>query len=145
MLTIPDVRQRTDWSCGAACLAALFRFHKRPAPGWVALLPNPDRGTSPDVMEAALHAGFGRPPLRGALDLADLRHLAATGRPVLCAVTWGGTGHWVVCRGVARGRVGYHCPTDGPGSMRAAEWLAGWRDEVDTSPYQRFGLAGWPG
>ncbi|MES2208572.1 MAG: cysteine peptidase family C39 domain-containing protein [Chloroflexota bacterium] len=145
MLTIPDVRQRDDWSCGAACLAALFRFHRTRRPWWLAQLPNPDRGMSPDTVEAALFAVFGRPPIRGRLDLADLRHLAATGRPAICAVTWAAGPHWVICRGVARGRVGYHDPTHGPGSMPAAEWLAGWRDEPATSPYQSFGLAGWPG
>lgn len=143
LLAIPDVRQRTDYSCGAAATAAVLRYWHVAAPRWLERLANPERGMQPDTIYAVLSDAFGRPPLAGSIELHDLRHLTATGRPVLCPVTWD-TGHWVVVRGVTRSRVHYHCPINGPGSDPIAEWLASWRDEPDDSPYQRYALCGWP-
>lgn len=149
MLTIPDIRQGDDYSCGAACLAALFSFHRTRPPLWLRRLPNRDRGMSPDTIEAVLFDGFGRPPLRGRMVVDDLRHLTRSGRPVICPVIcpviWSEVSHWVVVRGVARGRVYIHDPMDGPVSMAAAEWHGVWRDKPRCSPHQRFGITGWPG
>jgi ABC-type bacteriocin/lantibiotic exporter with double-glycine peptidase domain len=143
MLTIPDVRQRDHYSCGAACSAALLSYYHLPVPRWLRRLANPERGMQPDTLYAILSDAFGRPPLAGSVELHDLRHLTATGRPVICPVFWD-SGHWVVVSGVTRSRVHLHCPIDGPTSVPIRDWLADWRDEPADSPYQRYALCGWP-
>lgn len=145
MRRVPDIRQRDDFSCGAASLAALLSFHGRRVPRWVYRLANPVRGMQPETVEAVLYATFGRPPLIGSMSTEDLRHLTRTGRPVLCPVVFGEGGHWVCVYGVARGRVHFHCPTGGPDSLTVRQWLARWRDDPPESPYQRYALCGWPG
>lgn len=139
-LCLPDIRQQDDFSCGAASLAALLAFHGIPRPRWLCRLANPDRGMTPETVEAVLFAATGRPPLRGSMGVADLRHLTRSGRPVMAVCDLGHGSHWVVVSGVVRRRVYYHDPTHGPSDLREADWLTVWRDTPATSPYQRFGI-----
>jgi predicted double-glycine peptidase len=143
-LTIPDVRQRDDYSCGAACLAALLSFHGiRPA-RWVREIANPVQGTATDTVEAVLWRSLGC-VARGTMTLHDLAHYVRTRRPVVCPISLTTGGHWVVVSGVTSRRVYYHCPLDGLEWMTRARWLACWRDWTpDGSEYPRFGLVGWP-
>lgn len=133
LLDIPDIRQADDYDCGAAALDAIARFHGLRARGPVALA-NPVQGMAPDTVEAVLRS-LGLSVLSGTMTVDDLRHLTRSGRPVLCPVAHHG-GHWVVVRGVERGRVYYHCPAAGPAVLREADWLAAWRDTSRTG--QRF-------
>lgn len=127
LLDIPDIRQQADYDCGAAALDAVLSFHGLRVRGPVRLA-NAVQGMSPDTVEAVLRS-VGLAVLSGTMTVGDLRHLTRAGRPVLCPVSAGG-GHWVVVRGVARGRVHFHCPTRGPVHTPELHWVAEW---VDTS------------
>jgi hypothetical protein len=127
LIEIPDVRQRSDYGCGDAAvdaaLGALGISRKRGT-----RLSNPVQGIAPDTVAAVLRAA-GCVVLAGPMPgtVGDLKHFTASGCPVLCPVANHG-GHWVVVRGVQRGRVYYHCPLDGPLSRPGGEWLAHWHD-----------------
>lgn len=131
MLTIPDVRQRGEFDCGLACVVAAARFlGKRPSYDRFGDLVDPVRGMEPDVVVAAL-ASLGLGTLAGRMPggLADLQHYTRLGLPVLAPITVEAVGHWVVVRGVARGRVYVHDPSwRGPRSVRLQSWLDAWRD-----------------
>lgn len=141
-LLIPDVRQRSDFDCGQAAVEAVFRYHG--LTGAVRRLANPVQGMAPDTLEAVLRS-VGLAVLSGEMTAADLRHLTATGRPVLCPIQHDGVGHWVVAAGVARGKVHYHDPLAGPRSLRLAEWADRWTDTGrHGTAFVRFGVCGWP-
>lgn len=137
LLAIPDIRQAAAHDCGDAVLFALAAFHGLPTPPAVSC---PVSGTDPATLEMAARR-LGLPVLSGTLTVADLAHLTRTGRPVLCPVAALG-GHWVIVRGVDRGRVYAHCPVAGPVSAPAAKWVAGWRDTSRAGvEYDRWGIA----
>jgi hypothetical protein len=147
ILDTPDCRQRDDYSCGAVCLEILFRYHGVGRPRWVGLLPSPHDGLQPDAVKAAAYAVLGN-VLAGPMTVGILKGLVADGKPVLCPVTLPGDacGHWLVVRGVTRGRVYYSCPLTGHQSMPLAAWAAAWRDEpAEQSIYNNWGVTGWPG
>ena len=145
MLDLPDIRQRTDWDCGAACVEAVVRFYGRPLPQLIPRLATPTDGTQPDTLKAAFYAALGPNVVSAPMTLGILRGFIADGKPVVCAVIPEGeeTGHWVVVRGVTPKRVYYHCPTNGRESLPHGEWLACWRDD-DDSPWQQWGISAWP-
>lgn len=80
--------------------------------------------------------------LSGTMTVDDLRHLTRTKRPVVCPVTLpDGNGHWVVVRGVLRGRVHIHCPIFGPHAQPVAAWLSRWYDSTSKGhEYDRWGI-----
>lgn len=127
MLTIPDVRQRADYDCGAACVAAVLRALGIKVPVELWDLANPVQGMPPDTVEAVLR-GAGVRVVSGQMSAADLQHFTRSGAPVLCPVNSGGEGHWVVVTGVGRGRVHFHDPAAGPTSLRVKEFLPMWQD-----------------
>lgn len=143
VLDLPDVRQRDDHSCGRVAVECVLRHYGLTPARWLARLANPVMGMSPDTIEAVLWDALGH-VLRGSMDAALLQSLTRSGRPVLCPVTVAGGGHWVVVRGVARGRVYYHCPTAGPASLRLPAWHEIWRDHGPAGAYHSFGVCGWP-
>jgi hypothetical protein len=150
LLDLADLRQDDEHSCGAVALEVLFRFHGTPPGRWKHLvreLVNPVDGLYPDTVVAILHSVFGVPPLRGSMEVDDLRHLTRTGRPVLCLVRCDAPdqtiGHWVVCRGVGRGRVYCQCPTNGRVSYVFSRWSDTWTDG-SADGYVRFAACGWP-
>ena len=123
LLVIPDIRQSADYDCGDAVVSALARFHGIGVSGGIS---NAIQGTDPGTVEAVVRR-WGLPVVSGTLTLADLAHFTKTGRPVLCPVAAFG-GHWVIVRGIDRGRVHVHCPFSGPTSTPSAKWVAEWRD-----------------
>lgn len=142
LLTIPDIRQREDYDCGAACVAALLSFHGRRWPA-VWSLPNPVQGLAPDTVEAVLRAA-GLSVASGSMRLADLRHYADSDRPVMCPVALHG-GHWVIVRGVSARRVYYHCPTAGPTWVGARDWREVWHDTSrGGTSYPSYGIVASP-
>lgn len=141
LLDVPDVRQGDAHSCGDAAVdAALATLGVKRPRG--TRLANPVHGTAPDTVAAVLRAA-GCVVLAGPMPggTADLKHFAGAGCPVLCPIADHG-GHWVVVRGVSRGRVHYHCPVDGALSRPLAEWAARWFDSAAESGHQfeRWGV-----
>ncbi len=141
-ILLPDIRQRSSWSCGRACLEivwACLSVRTRHTPD------NPIDGMSPDTLENALW-NSGLRVQAGSMDLDTLRFHTRRGWPVVCCVTHdSGEGHWVVVSGVARGSVAYQCPTDGAMKKPAAEFLARWTDQTRRGmQYARWGIACGP-
>lgn len=139
MISLPDIRQSTDYDCGAAGIDVVCRYYGRRARGPVKLA-NPIQGMSPDTVEAVFRS-LGFTVLAGRMTVDDLAHLTKTGRPVLCCVTIDTGGHWVVVRGVTRSRVHYHCPLRGPRSTFITDWESNWHDRTTSGHvYDRYGL-----
>lgn len=127
ILEIPDVRQATDYDCGAAAVDAVCAFHGLRKRG-PSRLANAVQGMCPSTVEAVLRS-LGLSVLSGAMELSDLKHLTQTGRPVLCPITTEDDGgHWVVVAGVHRSMVWYHCPLAGMRKATVADWCLRWRD-----------------
>jgi ABC-type bacteriocin/lantibiotic exporter with double-glycine peptidase domain len=140
LIDLPDVRQRADHDCGAAVFACVTRYWEGRGRK---IKSHPIHGTPPDQLEPAFRAA-GYLVSSGNMTVGDLKHHAGQGRPVVCPVQWDGCGHWVVVRGVARGRVYLMDPANGPTSVTLAEWEACWHDaDRRATVYERHGLAVW--
>lgn len=141
MIDLPDVRQKKDFDCGHAAVAAVTDLFGLPRPPD---LSNAVDGTSPDTAEAVLRRA-GLRVLAGHMTVSDLKHLTDRGAPVLCPVVLPDQGgHWVVVRGVARRVVYYHDPEFGPRSLGVAKWLSAWDAETRAGrAYNGWGIAAW--
>src|SRR5262245_56799149 len=103
VLILPGERQTRDYNFGEAafrCLLGFSRFAMR-----TVRLSSPVAGVDPLAIERYL-SGLGLRTLAGSLTLADLR-LLTMDRPAICLIHQPGESesHWVVVRGVSRGRV----------------------------------------
>lgn len=135
--------QQSDHDCGPTAFEVLFRFWyaTKPLPAW-GDLADPHLGVGLDLLHLMCRKEF---PKTATGDGWSLEDLAAFSRftPVLTMVhSTDLYAHWVVVRGVQRGRVYYHCPTNGRESKPAAEWEAAWRDERRDG-YDRCCVTGW--
>lgn len=140
ILDLPDVRQRADYDCGAAAFACVTRYWEGRGRK---IKSHPINGTPIDQMEPALLSA-GYCVQGGNMEVSDLRHHTRAGRPVLCLIQSDGCGHWVVVRGVNRGRVYIADPADGLRSIAAAEWESLWHDtDRRGTVFRRHGLAVW--
>lgn len=142
LIPLNGVAQSTDHDCGRAafhCVAEYWGVGSRRPP-----YPHPLTGTHPDHLEPAFR-GAGFKVLAGDMDVATLRALTGLGWPVVCLVRAYGTGHWVVVRGVSRGRVCYMDPADGKNrSLPVGEWESNWHDsDKRARTFERYGLAVW--
>lgn len=153
-LDLPDVRQDTGWSCGAAALqtvAQYFGVGPDDEAKWRELLgTDPQAGTRPDELERGAAACGLHTQADDGMSIDDLRKLAGAGRPVLCPMqaddpAGESSGHWVVVRGVTdAGDVRLHDPVSGPTEMAGDEFLDRWHDtDADGTEYVRYGLAVW--
>jgi ABC-type bacteriocin/lantibiotic exporter with double-glycine peptidase domain len=140
LIDVPERRQRAEFDCGAAvyaCITAYWEGRGR------RLKADPLHGTPPDQLEPSFR-GAGYNVLSGEMDVATLRALCGQGWPVACLIQSEGVGHWVVVRGVARGKVHFMDPADGFRSLPESSWQSSW---VDTdrrgTVYRGHGLAVW--
>lgn len=139
MIQLPDLRQSTDYDCGAVAIDVVCQFYGRRTRGPVRLA-NPIQGMAPDTVEAFLRS-LGFKLLTGTMSVADLKHFTKSGRPVLVCRD----GHWVVVRAVGRGLVYYHCPSDGPSKMTITRWEETWNDRTSSGhAYDHYGCAAAP-
>lgn len=87
--TVPDVRQSTTYSCGAAALQAVLNYygvHKRERDLMDMLKTTEEAGTSPDnIVRVAKELGF-QVNARENLDYADLVKAYREGIPVICDI-----------------------------------------------------------
>lgn len=144
-MKLPDIRQQSNHDCGlAACRIVARLFRRRWTPELTARLgTNPMDGTDPRAIESTLrHIGWG--VISGEMSIEDLRHHTALERPVICLITRGGIGHYVVVGGIDCGRMHVQCPADGPIITSRTKFLTAWQD-VDRlgATYHQFGLAVW--
>lgn len=141
MLEIPRVKQRHDHECGVAVLRAVCQWWGTSVPRIEA---DPLHGLPPDLLEPTFRRA-GLSAMSGEASIPALHRLTGIGWPVCCLVQSGGVGHWVVVRGVRRGRVYAMDPADGEyRSWPGADWLAIWQDsDRRNTPYRGYGLAVW--
>jgi ABC-type bacteriocin/lantibiotic exporter with double-glycine peptidase domain len=142
LLAIPDVRQRTEWDCGDAVVRAVLKYFGLRLPDH--LLATPEHGTHPaQIQQELLRAGL--KTLSGSFRVSQLKVLAADDAPVICAVRHDdGGGHWVVVRGVERGRVYFQCPHMGPRARLEGDWVTNWYDVgMYSEKFELFGIAAW--
>lgn len=144
MLTLPVVRQSRKYDCGAACAKSVLgywecRYPRLSAAGW----PNQIDGTDPRVLEA-LFRKTGLGVVAGEMTVSVVRHLTGLGWPVVALVRQNGVGHYVVVRGVSRGKVFLMDPDGGEQTERVAAFVERWRagDVCRTGfSYQQWGIA----
>lgn len=137
ILQIPDVRQQSDFDCGAACIEAVLQLGGRTPPDSLA---NPVQGMAPDTLEAVLRS-VGVRVISGTMCVDDLKHFTRGGRPVICPTDIEG-GHWVIVAGVGRGRVHYHDPDAGMQSVAESKWRSLWCGSTRFGhAFDRWGIA----
>ena len=163
MLAVPHVRQRTNYSCGPACLASVLAFHGKAVDEATLIRrtgATPEDGLSPAAIAKFLRRSRYSHKQQQRMTLALLRAYVDRGWPVIVAYqawphkpsetdlgrSWD-HGHYSVCVAVVDGRV---CLVD-PSSKRPRRWLdadkfiASWRDiENSGRIYRRWGVAVGP-
>jgi predicted double-glycine peptidase len=136
---VADIRQSTDYGCGAACIDTVCDYWSQPRPR--RSMANHVQGMAPEMIEGVLRErGF--QVMRGELYTTLLQALTRDGVPVICAISEEDAGHWVVAIGVGRGKVFFHDPEEGQRSMPVGEWEAMWcgHSEAGVS-FNRWGIA----
>lgn len=153
---IPDVRQSTNYSCGAAALQAVLHYwgvDLREGELMVALRTDPERGTNPDaIVRVARNFGL-KAGLREGLTVADLEDSLGRGVPPIVDIqAWTNTdlknshfhwaddwedGHYVVLIGVEGENLVFEDPSllGTRGFIPRAEFLDRWRDYEGEPPY----------
>ena len=160
MLAVPHIRQRTNYSCGPACLASVLAFHGKAIDEQTLIRrtgATPEDGLSPAAIAKFLKASRYSHKQQARMTLSLLRAYLDRGWPVIVAYqawphkpsetdlgrSWD-HGHYSVVVSVDAGRV---CLVD-PSSKRprrfldAAKFIASWRDiETNGRIYRRWGVA----
>ncbi len=140
LLKLKDLRQQKDHDCGSVCVDVVCDYWGVRSKS-ASKLANHVQGMAPETVESVLRA-IGFQVVRGEMSVGMLQGYMKLQMPVLCPVTWGGAGHWVVVNGVGRGKVYAHCPTDGQCSWPLATWNEMWRDSSDAGrPFVSWGIA----
>ena len=164
MLAVPHIRQRTNYSCGPACLSMVLAFHGKAVDEQTLIRrtgATPEDGLSPAGIAKFLRRSRYSHKQQQRMTLALLKAYIDRGWPVIVAYqawphkpsetdlgrSWD-HGHYSVCVAVADGRV---CLVD-PSSKRPRRWLdadkfiASWRDIEARGDriYRRWGVAVGP-
>lgn len=163
MLAVPHIRQRTNYSCGAACLSMVLKFYGRKVDeDWLISRTGttPELGLSPAGIARFLRAARYKHKQQQNMTIGMLSSYVERGWPIIVdyqawpykpsqtdlGQTWD-NGHYSVVVGVRDGRV---CLVD-PSSARQRRWLdadsfiASWRDiEENDKIYRRWGVAVGP-
>ena len=154
LATVPDVRQSTNYSCGAAALQAVLGYYgidKRERDLMDMLKTSPDAGTSPDnIVRVANELGL-RAEVRENLEYGDLEKAYRSGTPVICAIqAWtdapAGTrswtsdwedGHYVIVIGADSEFVYVEDPSllGTRGIIPKPEFLDRWHDYTGEAPF----------
>ncbi len=144
MLTLSDIRQKTDYDCGIVAVKILLKaLGKRLTPdNEKVLATSPIDGTDPRAIEALLRK-LGLHVASGEMTWEDLVYFTQT-RPVICLVTYDKVGHWVVAAGLKDRKMYYQDPSSGPRSLGKRKWLEHWKD-IDRlgATYRQWGIAAW--
>lgn len=143
LLALADLRQDTPHGCGEAAVRCVLAFFKI-----IATIPRfatPQDGSDPRQLEAYLRR-LGLRVMSGEMRAVDLRHFCDSGRPVIALVHWPDDrdSHYVVVRGISRGRVHFHDVETGPGSCSLREWDRAWSADGRIETFRRWGIVGWP-
>lgn len=146
MLETEDVRQAKDYDCGAAAMDTAFRlFGIRKSPNYFRKMlgTNGYNGTDPRTMEYFVrNEGF--KVLSGDMEVDQISSQTRFGRPVILMVTLHDSGHYIVARGVSRGRLYYQDPLVGRKSLPVGQFEDCWVDgDRFGFEYRKFGMVIW--
>ncbi|MBT9583952.1 C39 family peptidase [bacterium] len=157
LLPVPDTRQSTDYSCGAAALQAVLAYYGREVREdqlMRELGSVPAQGTSPQaIVRVARDYGL-LADLRQSMQIDELQQLVREGFPtIVCAQAWRDgsqpwsedwdDGHYLVVIGVDKERVYFEDPSllGSRGQILRAEFLSRWHDvEGDGTRYLQAGI-----
>ena len=165
LFTMPDTRQGTEYSCGAAAMQAVLGYWGRDIGEEDVremLNTNEESGTYPDdIIRVAKALGL-QAEYKENMSMADLENYVAEGIPVIVdcqawrsvsqyneswADTWN-NGHWLVVIGIDENNVTLEDPyiLGDRGIMSREEFLARWHnvrglDETDTGKQIHMGIA----
>jgi ABC-type bacteriocin/lantibiotic exporter with double-glycine peptidase domain len=144
MITLADMRQKTDYDCGVVAVKVLLKaLGKRLTPDNMKhLSTSPVDGTDPRSIESLLRK-LGLHVLSGEMTWNDLVYFTQT-RPVICLITLDSIGHWVVASGIKDGRMHYQDPSEGPKNLGKKKWHDVWKD-IDRlgAVYRQWGITAW--
>ncbi len=148
---VPDVRQSTNYSCGAAALQAVLAYwgtSEREDRLMARLSTSPEQGTSPDNiirvarefgLTAVLKEGLGLPDLEAALRegftvIVDLQAWRES-KAAPWTETWD-DGHYIVLLGADEANLYFEDPSllGARGSIPKAEFLDRWHDYEGEAP-----------
>jgi predicted double-glycine peptidase len=153
---VPDVRQSTTFSCGAAALQAVLSYwgiDKRERALMDELKTNEEAGTSPEnIVRVAQEIGLDAYP-RENLDLKDLEEAVKNKIPVICAIqawvdstaglfSWDKDwedGHYVIILGLDKRNVYVEDPSllGTKGFIPREEFVARWHDYTGEPPFDQ--------
>jgi predicted double-glycine peptidase len=158
LLSVPDERQDTKYSCGAAATVSVCRFFQvepdTESEAITQLGTSPADGTPPEAIVRVLQAHGLRVEHHDWFDLDGIKskHLDA-GHPVICPVQMYGnpneynaadSGHYVVLIGYSGGVLHLQDPVSGRVQMEENEFKRRWFDKAsDGTAYERYGIAAW--
>jgi predicted double-glycine peptidase len=157
-LRVPSVAQTTNFSCGAASLAAVLRYWKvwdgQERDLWPALHTTEKDGTEPRPLADVARAHGLLAAYRRDVTIDELRAAVARGetvildlqawadKPVVWRDDWD-DGHYVVLVAIDPARIYYMDPSEdsGYGQLPISEFVERWHDaEIDGSRYQHMAI-----
>lgn len=151
ILEVPDVRQSTAYSCGAAAVQAILSYYgidRREADLMQKLCTHPDRGTSPEAISRFLTSLGFEVEIHQESSLEDLQSELQKGRPVIVdgqawregaelRLPWSQvweSGHYMIAVGLDSHYLYLEDPSllGQRGKIARSEWLERWHDyEID--------------
>ncbi len=154
ILDVPDERQSTNYSCGAAATVSVAKFFgiepDTEAEAIVALKTSPLAGTPPEEIVRVLTDHGLAVEHHDWFDLDGLKKHLDQGHPSICPVQMYGSpndynadasGHWVVLIGCDTGKVILQDPVSGQVQMEDAEFKSRWHDrDQGGTPYERYAI-----
>lgn len=157
LLAVPDTRQSTNYSCGAAALQAVLAYYGREVREdrlMRELGSDAEQGTSPGAIVRVARSYGLLADLRQSMQIEDLQQLVRDGFPtIVCAQAWRegsqswsedwDDGHYLVVIGVDEERVYFEDPSllGSRGQILRAEFLSRWHDvEGDGTRYLQTGI-----
>ena len=157
LLAVPDTRQSTNYSCGAAALQAVLAYYGKEVREdqlMRQLGSDPEQGSSPGAIVRVARSYGLLADLRQSMQIEDLQQLVRDGFPtIVCAQAWRESsqpwsedwddGHYLVVIGVDKERVYFEDPSllGSRGQILRAEFLSRWHDvEGDGTRYLQAGI-----
>jgi uncharacterized protein len=154
LLTVPDVRQNTEYSCGASALQSVLAYwgiDVRESTLMKALRTDPENGTRPEeIVRAARDYGL-RAEIKEGIGISDLRRAWQNGIPVIVDIqAWPDSsttkpdwekdwedGHYVVVIGMDEFNIYVEDPSllGTRGVISQSEFLKRWHDYEGEPPY----------
>lgn len=131
LLDTPGIGQLGNFDCGRAS-ALINLTYQSVDPAIAATMVGRLRVSTSDGVDPSELSTWGRAENwhvnEGWMSVSTLKHHADELRPVILLVTMHGNGHWIVSRGVSRGRIHFQDPNASRDSMKISEFVSIWHD-----------------